>query len=149
MAFLTEPVIDGMVLRFVMLCQRWGVKPVALVDGLWLWLSWTGLTWLAFVSSLLLVEVGERSDVSLLEGTLGGLLIGLAQWLGAKGPFAERLSMDGGDGDELGRVDPISYWRAGVDGAGDAESVLSRRVRNFVWRLCGRWIGRGSVAGDS
>lgn len=50
-----------------------------------LWMSWTGLTWLAFVSSLLLVEVGERSDVSLVEGTIGGVLVGLAQWLALRG----------------------------------------------------------------
>ncbi|WP_071776928.1 hypothetical protein [Synechococcus sp. PCC 7335] len=50
-------------------------------DELTLWLSWTVLTWLAFLSSLLFVEVGERFDLSIGEGVVGGGLVGLAQCL--------------------------------------------------------------------
>jgi len=50
------------------------------VEGMTLWVGWTGFTWLAFVGSLLFIEVGERSDLSLIEGGLGGALVGLAQW---------------------------------------------------------------------
>ena len=51
-------------------CERWGLKPVPLWRGLLLWLGWTGLTWLAFMLSLAIVEVGERGDVSLVDGLL-------------------------------------------------------------------------------
>ncbi len=50
-------------------------------NELTLWLGWTGLTWLAFLSSLLFVEVGERVDLSVGEGVIGGGLVGLAQYL--------------------------------------------------------------------
>ncbi len=50
-------------------------------NELTLWLGWTGLTWLAFLSSLLFVEVGERVDLSVGEGLIGGGLVGLAQYL--------------------------------------------------------------------
>ncbi len=45
------------------------------------WLRWSLATWLGFLVSLLLVEVGEKPDVSLWEGAIGGITIGLAQWL--------------------------------------------------------------------
>ena len=45
-----------------------------------LWAGWTVLTWLAFLLSLLLVEVGEKSDVFWADSLLGGGLVGLAQW---------------------------------------------------------------------
>lgn len=66
--------------RWSAVAERWGLGAVPLLEGAKLWLGWTGLTWLAFVGSLLFIEVGERSDLSLLEGGLGGALIGLAQW---------------------------------------------------------------------
>lgn len=50
-------------------------------DELKLWLSWSGLTWFAFLSSLLFIEVGERVDLTLGEALIGGGLIGLAQCL--------------------------------------------------------------------
>lgn len=62
-------------------CTRWGIAPIPLIEGAALWIGWTGLTWLAFALSLFVVEVGERGDVSLLEGLIGGSLIGFAQWL--------------------------------------------------------------------
>ncbi len=62
-------------------CKRRGWNPVRLRAGVALWLGWSGLTWLAFLISLLFVEVGEKNDVSGLEGLVGGALIGLAQWL--------------------------------------------------------------------
>ncbi|MBE9064202.1 hypothetical protein [cf. Phormidesmis sp. LEGE 11477] len=63
--------------------ERRAVKQRAALKGdeLTLWLSWTGLTWFAFLSSLLFVEVGERIDLSLGEGVIGGGLVGLAQSL--------------------------------------------------------------------
>ncbi|MEL6262989.1 MAG: hypothetical protein AAFR12_18180 [Cyanobacteria bacterium J06626_6] len=77
----SEPIVDRMTKPLLRLCLRWGVEPAELTNGLGIWAGWTGLTWLAFVSSLLFVEVGERSDLSLVEGLVGGGLIGLAQWL--------------------------------------------------------------------
>ena len=49
--------------------------------GFGFWLQWTLATWLGFLISLLLVEVGEKPDVSAWEGAIGGLTIGLSQWL--------------------------------------------------------------------
>lgn len=46
-----------------------------------LWLGWSGLTWFAFLCSLLFIEVGERVDLSVGEGLIGGGLVGLAQYL--------------------------------------------------------------------
>lgn len=76
----SDPFVDRMTHRWMMVSKLWGLKAVPLVEGLTLWLGWTGLTWLAFGCSLLFVEVGERSDLSLVEGVIGGLLIGGAQW---------------------------------------------------------------------
>lgn len=76
----SDSVLDRMTPRWIEFSRRWGLKSVPLVAGATVWLRWTGLTWLAFVGSLLFVEVGERSDLSLMEGVLGGALIGLAQW---------------------------------------------------------------------
>ncbi|MEL6815682.1 MAG: hypothetical protein AAFP03_12825 [Cyanobacteria bacterium J06598_3] len=76
----SKPVVDRITQQIVKALKRLGLNPIALLDGITLWLGWTGLTWLAFLLSLLFVEVGEKSDISLAEGLLGGLLIGLAQW---------------------------------------------------------------------
>ncbi|NJM96283.1 MAG: hypothetical protein HC800_02905 [Phormidesmis sp. RL_2_1] len=76
----SEIVFERLSCRLTLLAQRWGVKPVSLIAGLKLWLGWAGLTWLAFLASLLWVEVGERHEVSWADGLLGGALIGLAQW---------------------------------------------------------------------
>lgn len=77
---LAEPILNAVTPQWVAFTHRCGLKHVPLREGATLWLGWTGLTWLAFVGSLLFVEVGERSDLSLLEGVLGGGLIGLVQW---------------------------------------------------------------------
>lgn len=45
-----------------------------------LWAGWTALTWLAFLFSLLFIEIGEQGDVSVADGLLGGALVGFAQW---------------------------------------------------------------------
>lgn len=45
------------------------------------WLSWTILTVLGFWASLLAIEIGERSDLPVWGGSLGGGLIGLSQSL--------------------------------------------------------------------
>ncbi|MEL7329373.1 MAG: hypothetical protein AAGJ69_05970 [Cyanobacteria bacterium J06559_1] len=76
----SDPFVDRMTHRWMMVSKLWGLKAVPLVEGLTLWLGWTGLTWLAFGCSLLFVEVGERSDLSRVEGVIGGLLVGGAQW---------------------------------------------------------------------
>ena len=67
--------------RLTASCKQRGLEPTPLVKGVRLWLGWTGLTWLAFLMSLLFIEVGERSDVSGIDGLLGGALIGTGQWL--------------------------------------------------------------------
>lgn len=76
----SEPILFHLTPQWVAFSKRWGLRTVSVKEGATLWLGWTGLTWLAFVGSLLFVEIGERSDLSLTEGLLGGGLIGLAQW---------------------------------------------------------------------
>ncbi len=76
----SEPIFSKMTPQWIAFSQRWGLKTVPLAEGATLWAGWTGLTWLAFVGSLLFVEIGERSDLSLMEGLIGGGLTGLAQW---------------------------------------------------------------------
>lgn len=63
-----------------LVCKRWGLDPARLKQRFRLWAGWTGLSWLAFALSLLLIEVGEKSDVSLAKALLGGGLVGCAQW---------------------------------------------------------------------
>ncbi|MBE9126249.1 hypothetical protein IQ257_06345 [Coleofasciculus sp. LEGE 07092] len=46
-----------------------------------LWLQWTLMTFLGFLTSLFWIEIGERPDVGAVEGIIGGSLIGLAQLL--------------------------------------------------------------------
>ena len=77
----SEPIIDLITQRLVLFCQNRGLKPILLIDGVILWLGWVVLTWLAFMASLLFVEVGYRNDVSLSDGLVGGGLVGVAQWL--------------------------------------------------------------------
>ncbi len=61
------------------LAQRWDLQPAALVEALKLWCAWSGLTWLAFGVSLLFIEIGERKEISVVDGLIGGALVGLAQ----------------------------------------------------------------------
>lgn len=67
--------------NWAVICDRADLAPVSLLEGFTLWFGWTGLTWLAFALSLAVVEVGERGDISLVEGLFGGGLVGFAQWL--------------------------------------------------------------------
>ncbi|MEM6449870.1 MAG: hypothetical protein AAF703_06110 [Cyanobacteria bacterium P01_D01_bin.105] len=61
--------------------ERGRLVPIPPGSGLILWLGWTSLTWLAFLVSLAVIEVGERGDISFVDGLLGGGLVGFAQWL--------------------------------------------------------------------
>ncbi len=81
----SEPVTRRMADRLTAFCKQQGLEPISVVEGVTLWLGWTGLTWLAFLISLLFIEVGERSDISGIDGLLGGTLIGLGQWLMLRG----------------------------------------------------------------
>lgn len=53
-----------------------------------IWLQWVLLTIVGFLLSLYWVEIGERSDIRAREGAIGGIAIGLAQWLVLKGRFS-------------------------------------------------------------
>lgn len=77
---LLENLLDRVTHRQILVRKLCGLKAAPMAEEVTLWLGWTGLTWLAFGCSLLFVEVGERSDLSLAEGAVGGLLIGYAQW---------------------------------------------------------------------
>ena len=77
----SDPIVDLVMQRLVTFCKRHGLKPMLLIDGALLWLGWAILTWLAFMASLLFVEVGYRNDISLVDGLVGGCLVGVAQWL--------------------------------------------------------------------
>ena len=83
MAFssLSDPIANRLAHPLSMVSKRWNLRPVDIVDGTILWLSWTGLTWLAFLLSLLFVEIGETGEVLWLEAWLGGALVGACQGL--------------------------------------------------------------------
>jgi Flp pilus assembly pilin Flp len=53
-----------------------------------IWLQWILVTTVGFLLSLYWVEIGERSDIRAAEGAIGGIAIGLAQWLVLKGRFS-------------------------------------------------------------
>ena len=44
------------------------------------WLKWVFVTVVGFLASLIWVEIGERPDMGLLAGAVGGAAIGFAQW---------------------------------------------------------------------
>jgi hypothetical protein len=77
----SEAVVNRLSLALKHFCKQRGWEPTGLLNATTLWLGWSGLTWLAFLISLLFVEVGEKADISGLEGLVGGTCIGLAQWL--------------------------------------------------------------------
>lgn len=45
------------------------------------WWQWAIATGLGFWISLYWVEVGEKPDIGILEGAIGGAIVGLLQWL--------------------------------------------------------------------
>lgn len=53
-----------------------------------IWLQWIFVTIVGFLLSLYWVEIGERSDLHAVEGAIGGMAIGLAQWFVLKGRFS-------------------------------------------------------------
>lgn len=65
--------------RLTHLYKQWRLQPAALMAGVAWWLGWTALTWLAFLVSLLFIEIGE-SRLSLPNALLGGGIVGVAQW---------------------------------------------------------------------
>jgi hypothetical protein len=54
-----------------------------------IWLQWIFLTILGFLLSLYWLEIGERSDIRAAEAVIGGIIIGLAQWLVLKQHFSQ------------------------------------------------------------
>lgn len=57
--------------------------------GYSVWLQWVLVTIVGFLLSLYWVEVGERADIRAVEGAVGGVLIGLAQWLVLRQQFSQ------------------------------------------------------------
>ncbi|MBD0301416.1 MAG: hypothetical protein ICV85_04315 [Tolypothrix sp. T3-bin4] len=53
-----------------------------------IWLKWVLATLVGFLVSLYWVEIGERSDIRAVEGAIGGVAIGLAQWFVLKQRFS-------------------------------------------------------------
>jgi hypothetical protein len=106
-----------------------------------LWWRWALGTSLGFLASLLLVEIGERSELGAIEGTLGGLMIGITQalilrqwfsktWLWI---FANAIAwglMAGGGFGALGWVAPSTQ-------------LLGMRLAFGAWlgALGGSWLG--------
>lgn len=76
----SEPIVDVISDRLLAFCEKRGLRPIPLIEGATLLFGWAGLTWMAFIVSLLVVEVGERNHLSLIDGAIGGCLIGLGQW---------------------------------------------------------------------
>jgi len=140
----SEPLVDRLMPKLLALCRQWGVKPISLTDGLTLWLGWTGLTWIAFVSSLLFVEVGERSDLSLMEGLIGGGLIGLAQW------FVLRSHLQNAHRWMIATVlswGALTLFHIGALGW-MAPSTTNLFFRSFLGVLYGAYVGLGLGVGQ-
>ncbi|MEQ8462981.1 hypothetical protein [Coleofasciculus sp. E1-EBD-02] len=55
------------------------IKPIETSCSVWL--QWLLVTLLGFVASLFWIEIGERPDINMIEGIIGGTIIGFAQWL--------------------------------------------------------------------
>ncbi len=77
----SKPLAQRLTYQLTRLRNRWGKEAISLIAGWTLWMQWTAMTWLAFVVSLLFIEVGDRASISVLSGLTGGVLIGVAQWL--------------------------------------------------------------------
>lgn len=54
-------------------------------------LQWLSVTVVGFLASLCWVEVGERADMGSVEGAIGGVAIGLAQWFVLRQQFSQAL----------------------------------------------------------
>jgi hypothetical protein len=63
------------------------IKPLKI--GYSFWLQWILVTVAGFLLSLYWVEIGERTDISAVEGAIGGDVIGLAQWLVLRQQFSQ------------------------------------------------------------
>lgn len=77
---LSKPIAHQLSHRLSILCKHWNLQPADIPAGALLWAAWTGFTWLAFILSLLFIEIGESGEVSWLKAALGGCLIGVGQW---------------------------------------------------------------------
>ncbi len=64
------------------------VKLLELGTGFW-W-QWVGCNIGGFLFSLVLIEIGERTDINIFEGMLGGAVIGIAQSFALRKKFRGR-----------------------------------------------------------
>lgn len=56
--------------------------------GCGFWLGWVCLTLIGFLISLYWIEIGESSDANVVEGVVGGVVIGVAQWVALRQRFS-------------------------------------------------------------
>jgi len=113
-------------------------------EELTLWVGWSGLTWLAFLSSLLFVEVGERADLTVGEGLSGGGLIGLAQYLMRRPymPGAYRWLVA-----SLVSWGALAFFHIGIVGW-MAPTTLNLALRGGFGLLQGGYVGVGVGVGQ-
>ncbi|MEM8505858.1 MAG: hypothetical protein AAF716_22230 [Cyanobacteria bacterium P01_D01_bin.1] len=113
-------------------------------EELTLWIGWSGLTWFAFLSSLLFIEVGERADLTVSEGLIGGGLIGLAQCLMLRPymPGAYRWLVA-----SLVSWGALAFFHVGVVGW-MAPATLSLPLRGGFGFLQGAYVGVGLGVGQ-
>jgi uncharacterized membrane protein (Fun14 family) len=78
----SDAALKGLARHLTAFCKRWDIHPMFWLDGLTLWVTWAGLTWFAFMVSLVFIEIGEKSELSWLDSLIGGGLVGLVQgWI--------------------------------------------------------------------
>lgn len=53
------------------------------------WLQWVLVTLSGFLVSLYWIEAGERPDIGIIEGAIGGAIIGSAQWFVLRRQFSQ------------------------------------------------------------
>lgn len=96
-------------------------------------IQWTIHTLMGFLLSLLLIEIGERPDIGVLEGLIGGTIIGILQWM----VLRPHLKQSGW----WIAISAISWGIMGWSGLGAVGWIAPRTLNISVRLLYGFWEG--------
>lgn len=96
-------------------------------------IQWTIHTLMGFLLSLLLIEIGERPDIGVLEGLIGGTIIGILQWM----VLRPHLKQSGW----WIAISAISWGIMGWSGLGAVGWIAPRTLNISVRLLYGLWEG--------
>lgn len=96
-------------------------------------IQWTIHTLIGFLLSLLLIEIGERPDIGVLEGLIGGTIMGILQWM----VLRPHLKQSGW----WIAISAISWAIMGWSGLGAIGWIAPRTLNISVRLLYGFWEG--------